>query len=297
MLSVLLFLWSDISGPPGRYSAFFQFRTDDLLRLAAGIRANLKMPHRIIAVTDYPRHLFPSELEYLSIQECFGDLRPMGGCWLRLKCFKPGMSRVIGDRVAWVDLDSIITGTLDPLFDRPEPLVLYKSDSVTGQRWNGSVILFSPEQNADIWQRFDPATAAAKIREYRAAGHSGPRGTDQAHLHMCRDEQTPHWTASDGILHWGMHRTRVLPEHARILTFPGSEKPDSPRVRQRTPWVAKYWPLPGEVDFNGELPPVVPWPVTPSVPPAGPGRFKTMLKQRQEARDERRRMLNVGTLG
>jgi hypothetical protein len=71
-------------------------------------------------------------------------------------------------------------------------------------------------------------------------------------------------------------------------------KPDTPEVRRRTPWIAAHWPLPGEVHFNGELPPVTPWPVTPSVQPAGPGRFKSMLKQRQEARGERRRMLNAG---
>jgi hypothetical protein len=294
VLSILLWLWGT-SGPPNRYSAFFQFRSDDLLRLAAGIRANLKIPHRIIAVTDYPRHMFPSELEYLHLPDHFGDLREHGGCWLRLKCFKPGMSALIGDRCAWIDLDSIITGTLDPLFNRPEPLVLYRSDSVTGQRWNGSVILFSPEQNEDIWHKYNPETAVAEIRALRASGHSGPRGTDQAHLHRCRDERTPHWSAEDGILHYGITRTRVLPEHARIVTFPGSMKPDTPEVRRRTPWIAAHWPLPGEVHFNGELPPVTPWPVTPSIQPAGPGRFKSMLKQRQEARGERRRMLNAAS--
>jgi hypothetical protein len=51
-------------------------------------------------------------------------------------------------------------------------------------------------------------------------------------------------------------------------------------------------------DFaDGELPDIVPWPVTPSVEPPRPGRFKTMLKQRQEARDARRRMLDVRTVG
>lgn len=297
MLSVLLWLWSPRSGPPDRKADYFTFRAEDVMRLAAAIEANLKLPHRITVVSDFPRDTFPSHLGYIPLQEHFGELRRLGGCWLRLKCFAPGMSEVIGDRVAWIDLDSIVTADLTPLFNRREPIVLYKSESVVGQRWNGSVVLFSPNDPAvsHVWSSFNPDTAEADIRALRNGKKTGPRGTDQAHFHRCFDEGTPHWTAADGILHWGRHTGRVLPEHARLVVLPGLEKPDSEQVRKRSPWIRQYWPLPG--DFADPGMPVVPWPVVPSVEPARPGRFKSLLKQRQEARDERRRMLNVGTLG
>ena len=296
MLSVLLFLWSERTGPRAKFADHFEFTPDDLCRLARGVRTNLRLPHRLIAITDFPPDRFPSDIEYVPLADHFGELRRLGGCWLRLKCFAPELGTIIGPRCAWIDLDSIVTGDLTPLFDRPEPMVLYKSRSIQGQRWNGSVILFSPAENRDIWTEFDPERSPQFVRELRGGMKIGPRGTDQAWLHSRRDEDTPHWTAEDGILHYGKAAFRELPEHARLLTFPGLDKPTSIKVRRKSPWVKQHWPLPGE-----DVPPagfdVTPWPVTPSVAQAKPGRFKSLLKQRQEARAERVRMLNAGTVG
>ena len=297
MLSVILWLWSTRSGPPGKFADYFTFHPNDLCRMAAAVRANLKLPHRLIAITDYPRDLFPSEIEHVPLEEHFGDLRALGGCWLRLKCFSPELDSVLGPRCAWIDLDSIVTSDLTPLFDRPEPLVLYASRSIIGQNWNGSVILFSPAENRDIWSEFDAATSPQFVRDLRGGKKVGPRGTDQAWLHSRRGPQTPSWTSADGIIHWGVGGgSRVMPEHARLVTFPGVAKPSSAVVRRRSPWVKRFWPLPGD---DGERPdfPVVPWPVTPTLEQPPPGRFRTLLKERQLARDARRRMSNAGTVG
>ena len=295
MLNILIWLWG-AEGPPDKKADHFVFRPEDACRLAEAIRVNLRMEHKVTIISDYPRHRYPSWTEYLSIQEHFGSLRALRGCWLRLKCFAPEMAAILGPRVAWIDADSLITGSLDPLFDRSDPLVLYRSRSIPGQAWNGSVILFSPEQNADIWTEFDPARAPTLVQELRKGLKIGPRGTDQAWFHHMRGPDTPCWTAEDGILHYGKAAFRELPEHARLVTFPGLAKPDSIAVRRKSPWVKQHWPLPGE-----DVPPagfdVTPWPVTPSVAQAKPGRFKSLLKQRQEARAERVRMLNAGTVG
>ena len=99
------------------------------MRLAAQLRANLRLAHRLTVVTDLPAHAFCSELEHLDLATHFGELRRFGGCWLRLKCFAPELEPVLGPRWAWIDLDSLVVGAMDPLLDRPEPLVLYRSDS------------------------------------------------------------------------------------------------------------------------------------------------------------------------
>ncbi len=108
------------------------------------------------------------------------------------------MEDILGDRCAWIDLDSVVTGDLTPLFDRPEPIVLYKSRSIPGQRWNGSVVLFSPAENHDIWTRLPVDRIPVLVNELRGGLKGGPRGTDQAWLHHCRDDDTPHWTDVDG---------------------------------------------------------------------------------------------------
>ena len=297
MLSVILWLWSERSGPPGKFADYFTFHPNDLCRMAAAVRANLKLPHRLIAITDYPRDLFPSDIEYVALEERFAGLRSLGGCWLRLKCFSPELDDVLGPRCAWIALDSIVCGSLDPLFDRDEPIVLFNSRSIRGQNWNGSVILFSPAENRDIWSEFDPETSPRFVRDLRGGQKTGPRGTDQAWLHHRRGPETPHWTSSDGIIHWGVGGgSRTIPEHARILTFPGLLKPSSEKVRRRSPWVKQHWPLPGD-DYAAPDYPVAPWPVVPSIEPPPPGRFRTLLKERQLARDARRRMVNAGALG
>lgn len=293
MLNMLIWLWG-AEGPPDKKAEHFVFRPDDASRLANAIRANLHLEHKITIVSDYPRHHYPSWTEYLSIQEYFGDLRYLRGCWLRLKCFKPEMAAVLGPRVAWIDADSLVTGDLTPLFDTNVPIKLYKSNSVIGQRWNGSVILFSPnaKQVSHVWPSFNPETAEADVRAARKGLKTGPRGTDQAHFHMCFDDDTPHWSRDDGILHWGRSPMRVCPEHARLVVLPGLEKPDSYKVRRLSPWVKALWPLPGDEGPLGYE--VTEWPVTPSVEPAPPGRFKSLMKARREARANRLRALTAG---
>ena len=156
--NILLFLWSQASGPPGTFDGFYRFGPRDVMRLAAQIRANLRMPHRLTVVTDLPRHQFCAEIEHLDLVQHFGELRQFGGCWLRLKCFAPELEPVLGPRWAWIDLDCLVVGALDPLLDRPEPLVLYRSDSVIGQHWNGSFVL-GGSGSGDIWTKFDPVAA------------------------------------------------------------------------------------------------------------------------------------------
>jgi hypothetical protein len=96
-------------------------------RLAAGIKRHLKQPHRFVVITDdFARcslglscWAIPREDRYLT------EVR---GCFARLRLFDPeflSQHMVEADeRVVCLDLDMIITGPLDPLFDRPEPFVI-----------------------------------------------------------------------------------------------------------------------------------------------------------------------------
>lgn len=239
---MVLWLWGSRSGPSHKWDNFFLFDPSMLIRMAHAVRNNLRIPHRIVAITDLPKSVFPDWIEHVDLVEHFGDIRQLGGCWLRLKAFSPELKPVLGERVAWIDLDAVVTGDLTPLFDRPEDIVLYRSDSVTGQPWNGSLVLFSPERCRHVWQSYDPQAAHALTRE------RGYRGTDQAWLAYCYpDHATPHWTREDGVYYYNLGVGRILPPNARIVLFPGRNKPSDPVVRRRSPWLPELWPLAGEV--------------------------------------------------
>ena len=228
------------------------------MRLAVQVRANLKIPHRLVVISDFPPQEFCSELEHLDLLTHFGArLRQLGGCWLRLRCFDPALEPVLGPRWAILDLDSLVVGDMTPLLDRPEPLVLYRSDSIHGQPWNGSFVL-GGVGSSDIWTSFDPDTAPALIKAARVARNpttrmGGPRGTDQAWLALCRGPDTPHVSAADGVLYWRPGSYPRLPAYARMVTFAGAQKLSNWRVKRYSPWVEDFYPGP-KIDPAEPLP-------------------------------------------
>jgi hypothetical protein len=293
MLSILLFLWTQASGPPGTFDSFYRFGPDDVHRLAMQLRSSLTMPHRLVVISDLPAHAFCSDLVHVDLVRHFGELRALGGCWLRLKCFAPELEPVLGQRWAWIDLDSVIVGNLDPLLDRPEPLVLYRSDSIIGQNWNGSFVL-GGVGSARIWAEFDPSTAPLMIkhaRRLRNGGTSrlgGPRGTDQAWLHLICPPQTPSVSARDGVLYWQPGRYPVLPRHARMVTFAGAMKPSNWRVNRYSPWMADFYP--GPVAIAGEPLPHLPELAVENAPLPLPPRKISVVNQERRARLTRRKI-------
>lgn len=239
-ITVILWLWGTNSGPGHRWDSFFKFDADMLVRMADAIRRNLHIPHRIVAATDLPKSALPEWVEHLDIKEHFGDLRQLGGCWLRLKAFAPELRPLLGGRVAWIDLDAVVTGDLTPILNRPEDIVLYRSDSVAGQTWNGSMVLFSPEKCHHVWNNYDPKAAHKLTRD------QGFRGTDQSWLAYCYGPDTPHWTWQDGVYYYNLGVGRNLPPNAKLVLFPGRNKPNDPVVRYRSPWLRDLWPMAGE---------------------------------------------------
>jgi hypothetical protein len=254
MLSIILYLWGK-TGPAHRYSGLFEYGPEHVSAMAAGIRKNLRREHEIVVVSDHPAELFDSSLRYVALNDHFAASRKLGGCYLRLQGFDPVMSNVLGERCAWIDLDSVICGPLDPLFaDDAAPLKLLKLDSVPGTPWNGSVVMWSPKDTGHLWHEFVPGKSQAEARSL------GFKGTDQAYLSMKCGPRTPHWTYADGILHYDLHCGRRKPDNARLITFPGRAKPGTPYLRRRSmAWL-------DELIQSGEAATVgaVPWDTVPT---------------------------------
>lgn len=205
MLHIVTWLWGDKYGP------------EYLAKLRAALGRNVAQPYR------------------------FGVFRPQyltQGCFCRLRMFDPKWQRENeigeGDRIVQIDVDSIITGPLDPLFDRPEPFVILTGGNFQSCKFNGALWMLRAGAHPEIWSGFT-LEAAAKV-----PFHEFP--DDQGWLwHHLPD--SPGWQVgpSSGAYVYqkpGWTTGEQLPEGARFVTFAGKRRPDA---ITHLNWVQEHW--------------------------------------------------------
>lgn len=188
---------------------------------AAMVRRNLSMPHRICCVTDMPEGIDLS-VEVIVPPGEFLDItnprwtngRPQ--CYRRLAMFRRDAAGIFGERFVSMDLDAVIGGSLDPLFDRDDDLVLFKG-TVRNRPYNGSMMMMTAGCRPAVYEDFNQEAALESGRLFC--------GSDQAWLMHKLGPNEKIWDERDGV-YWfgGAYRRRHQPD-PRILFFPGSLKP------------------------------------------------------------------------
>jgi len=193
-----------------------------IARLKRGLQRGLKQPHRFVLFEPWP-----------------GDEALFAGCFVRLRMFNPSFQRywgiAAGVRVVCVDLDVIITGELDPLFDRPESFcILTGANAANPCPYNGSLIMFRAGAHWDLWQDFS-LEEAAKIPKYEFPD-------DQGWI-AARLPNAAGWKAgsASGVYAFkkpGWPKGDALPGDARMVCFPGARDPSQ---FTHLSWVKEYW--------------------------------------------------------
>jgi hypothetical protein len=198
-----------------------KYGAEHLERLEAAAARNLSAPYEF-------RVLRPPE---------YDPLIAVPGCFTRLRMFDPLWQRSYefhdGDRVLVLDLDLIITGNIDHLFDGDEPFKILQGVNASNPcPYNGSVWRFDVGYRPDVWGDFsmeaaakvpfdsfpdDQAWFAAKMPD---AGAFGPETGVYAF-------QKPGWP-----------RGNALPKNACIVAFPGWRDPTG---FQHLDWVQQHW--------------------------------------------------------
>jgi hypothetical protein len=213
LLTVLTWLWKQ---PGGRT----KFTTEHVAIWADMLRRNLSMPHRIACVTS--EWDLPEGVERIDPPGEFEDVQPKWGprkpnCYRRLSMFRKDAADIFGERFVCMDLDCVIGGPLDPLFDRPEDLVLFKG-TAPDRPYNGSLMLIRAGCRPDVYEKFNQA-AASKANEKFV-------GSDQAWLAHVLGWRVPTWRERDGVFWYGPLYKAVARKHTpRVLFFPGKIKP------------------------------------------------------------------------
>lgn len=206
-------------------------------KLIRGLDANISGPYRMVVVTD--RSDVPDNAvdQVIGIGEVDRPLLEMKGCMARLRMFQPEWQHrhYLEGRIVCIDLDTVITGTLDPVFDRPEPFVILQGANASNPcPYVGALMMLQAGHHREVWDDFS-IEAVQKIPRHEFPDDQGwiahklpgaagwKAGTGGVYAFM-----KPGWPNKDG----------ALPADARIVTFPGHR---DPARFQHLPWVQRHW--------------------------------------------------------
>lgn len=234
MITVASFWWKDQAVA---HKARYTYSEADVLALKRSVARFLKQPHRFVCLTD--EKLTSGEIEAIPL-----DHRTFvsGTRYVKLMLFRPDIASVLGEKILYLDLDSVIVNDLDPIVDRDEDLVLWRNPNFgvpRRARYNTSIMLIRAGKRSEFWTDFDPNKTPAKMSETWG-------GTDQAWISHRASPEEAHWTSDDGV--YGAGRLgdvaagagTVLPDNARIVFFPGNRHLSQLEVRQKHPWIGEY---------------------------------------------------------
>jgi hypothetical protein len=239
MLTVVCWRWTPPTGYRSKYAPRTVFALRDM------VQRHYPKPHRFVCVTDDPTGL--DGVETIPLWPDAHGIEPPEGhhwpsCYVRLRAFAKEARDWFGERYVSLDLDTVITGDLTPLFERTEDFVIWnETDWPETQFYNASIWLLTTGTRTQVWESFDPATSP------QVAFDAGGRGGDQAWMSYVLGKGEAVFTPADGVLSYRRHIERMslmraLPKHARVVNFHGIVDPWSP-VAQRLPWVREHWGL------------------------------------------------------
>ena len=113
-------------------------------KLRASVARNLSLPYEFRVFTPEPE-----DQGLTQIPGCFARLRAFDPAWQAAQGFGPG------DRIVCLDLDLVVTGSLNLLLSRPEPFAILSGvNSANPCRMNGSVWWTAAGYRPDVWSDF-----------------------------------------------------------------------------------------------------------------------------------------------
>lgn len=199
-----------------------KYSPEYVAKLASAVKRNLKQPHRFAV-------FFPQEEDthLTEIPGCFARLRTFDPEWQAANGIEPG------DKIVCMDLDLIITGPLDDLFDRDEPFTILQGVNTSNPcPFNGSLWMLRAGYRPDVWHEFSPELAE------KVPYHEFP--DDQAWLaDMIPD--AGNFGPKDGVYAFqkkGWPKGELLPRNAKVICFPGWRDPSQ---YVRLDWVKQHW--------------------------------------------------------
>lgn len=223
MIKILCWYWKQDGGRT-------QYGPHHVNIWAGMVRRHLSIPHTIACVTDSPEGIDAS-IEIIAPPKEFEDWRiPTWApgrpqCLRRIAMFAPDAAKRFGERFVCMDIDCIVTNSLDRLFSDTRDFKIFRG-TMKGRPYNGSMMMLRAGSRPQVYEKFTPEGAAEAGRQFV--------GSDQAWISYCLGPHEATWGPADGVEWWSKGRPIVTSE-TRIIFFPGDVKPwevSNPYVRR-----------------------------------------------------------------
>lgn len=160
------------------------------------------------------------------------------GSWGKVALFAPNIEGVNTEYVLALDVDIVITGSLDPIVTYPGDLVMYIDGDYT-RGFNPSVLKLKVGSRAYIWEEFEFK------RDNKIYGHSGillkgsggllgDQGYINSHIKCDVGGYPLSWIQS-----YKWQKLEKSPADSRIVVFHGIPKPWD--LLDSSPWIKDFW--------------------------------------------------------
>lgn len=208
-----------------------QYGAKHVNTFASMLRRRTTVPYRLVCVTDDPTDITTELVEIVPLWELY----EAGGCYHRLRCFAPDAHKLFGPRFVWIDLDCVITGSMDALLTTPGDFVINRYDHEDKPQWyNGSFVMMDAGARPQVWNRFHPVDSPLAMKALNASGEKV--GSDQAWIAHVLGPNERTVGPDDGIRDVAKIGD-ILPEDTRIVFFSGPRDPS----QMRHPWIRQHW--------------------------------------------------------
>jgi hypothetical protein len=205
-------------------------------RLHAGLRKNLQQPFRFLLMTERERKITLSDgIERYAIED--PQLTNIKGCFVRLRMFDKDWQRKcsLDGPIVCMDLDVVVTGSLDEVFGRHEPIVLFSgANSANPCPYNNSVFMFQAGAHSELWDDFS-LDVLKKLPRYK---FPDDQGWFWHRLHYPATWQVGVRSGIYAFRKPGWPIGDILPAMAKLVAFPGHR---DPAQFTNLPWVRQYW--------------------------------------------------------
>jgi hypothetical protein len=192
--------------------------------------------------TETAHRELPKSIKIISIADCPTFKFTEIGSWPVLSMFKKHIQEQIKEeRILKLDLDCVITGSLENLLGSFQPDMITGWLDITHKILNPSFALFQNGWGQFIWQRF--LENQTRVQEIISSGMADKYGWDQIWINdSLESNQKKFLTKESGIFHRReIDKSAKLPGTAKIVFFNSSWKPWHEKMRLYYPWIKDHY--------------------------------------------------------